>query len=813
MSSNKEKTDKIKDIVPTGNLFHQTIEEVMSTSMLPYSEYVIMDRALPRVEDGLKPVQRRILFDMLELGVTPDKPFKKSARIVGDTLGKFHPHGDSSVYGAMVRMAQDFVMGERLIQGQGNFGSIDGDDPAAMRYTEVKLSPLAMELMKDIDKDTVTYSFNFDDTLKEPDYMTGRFPNLFVNGASGIAVGLATNIPTHNLGEMIDGCVAYIDNPNITLDEMLTIVKGPDFPTGAMICTSQDMREAYATGRGKVAMRAVFHLEDAKNGKTNIVITEMPYQVNKADFLRSVGALKEKMKDELADITEILDESDKSGMRAVITLKKDADIDNIIAILLKHTDMQLNFNYNVVAIANGSPKQLGILDYLSYYTNFQLDIIVRRTKFDLERAKARAHIVEGLCIAIANIDEVIRIIKTSNSTADAKSKLMDRFKLTEMQTQAILDMRLSRLTNLETNKLQEELAQLRRDIEEYNAILESKNKQFKVVKKELLEIKNKYATERKTKVVSEFDNYDISPIEKLLDTECVVAVTNDCLRLKTLDIKQIQNASPNYTYDTVNALNKFVVHTSMNSSVCVFTNYGNFFKIPVRSIPNSKFIQKGTQFSQITNAETKEKIVGIFDERELTEVQELIMTTQDGFIKRIETSEFTTLKSGSLAIKLKDFDRVVSVQINDNLPSVLMVASDGMAVNFEYKTVPVTKRNSGGVIGMNLNDGAKVIFASQVNTLDRVLVVTPDGAGKKFSLNEIQVGARNRKGLKIITGKETIFNIISPIVTGEVILIDKDNKINAIDVNEIPIQERTNACKPLVKKTKLNLKEIGLYLN
>ena len=815
MSENKngnDRIDKIKSVEPRGSLFEKTVEEVMSTSMLPYSEYVIMDRALPRVEDGLKPVQRRILFDMLELGVTPDKPFKKSARIVGDTLGKFHPHGDSSVYGAMVRMAQDFVMGECLVEGQGNFGSIDGDPAAAMRYTEVRLTPLALELMKDLDKDTVSFSFNFDDTIKEPDYLTGRFPNLFVNGASGIAVGLATNIPTHNLGEMIDGCIAYIDNPNIGLDEMLKIIKGPDFPTGGMVCASNDMREAYATGRGKVSMRAVFHTEDEKSGKTNIVITELPYQVNKAEFLKSINALKEKMKDELADIYDILDESDKTGMRAVITLKKDADVDNIIGILLKHTDMQLNFNYNVVAIADGSPKQLGLLDYLSYYIKFQLDVIVKRTKFDLDKAKARAHILEGLVIAIQNIDEVIKIIKTSASTTDAKIKLIARFKFTEVQAQAILDMRLSRLTNLETVKLQEELAELKKLIDELTAILNSRDLQFGVIKKELKEIKDNYASPRKTKIVKSFETFDITPIEKLLDTECAVAVSNDGLKLKTLDIKQIQNASPNYKYDNLNALHKAVVHTSMNSYVYVFTNFGNFFKLAVRDIPNAKFIQKGTAFSQITSAESKEKIVGIFDENEFKESQELIMMTQDGFIKRVETSEYIDLKSGSLALKLKDFDRVISVQINDNLPSVLMVSSDGMAVNFEYKTAPLNKRNSGGVIGMNLNEKEKVIFASQVNTLDRVLVITPEGNAKKFSLNEIPIGARNRKGLKITSGKDKIFAIISPIVTGEIVLEDKD-KLYAIDVNDIPIQSRTNLCKPLIPKTKLTLKEVGLYLN
>ncbi len=799
-------------VEPTGNLYSMTVEDVMSTSMLPYSEYVIMDRALPRVEDGLKPVQRRILYDMIELGLTPDKPFKKSARVVGDTLGKFHPHGDSSVYGAMVRMAQDFVMGERLVEGQGNFGSIDGDSAAAMRYTEVRLTPLALELMQDLDKDTVSFSFNFDDTLKEPDYLTGRFPNLFVNGASGIAVGLATNIPTHNLGEMIDGCVAYIDNPNISLTEMLNIIKGPDFPTGGMVCTGKDMEEAYATGRGKVTMRAVFHTEDDKNGKTNIVITELPYQVNKAEFLKSVGDLKMKMKDELADICDITDESDKSGIRAVITVKKEGDVDNIIALLLKHTDMQLNFNYNVVAIADGSPKQLGLLAYLNYYIKFQNDIIVRRTKFDLERAKARAHIVEGLCVAIANIDEVVRIIKTSSSVADAKTKLMQRFNLTDIQTQAILDMRLSRLTSLEVEKLQEELKELHKTIEELTAILGSKARQMTVIKRELKEIKAKYATPRKTQIVTSFDDYIVTPIEKLLDTECAVAVTNDGLRLKTLDIKQIQNASPNYNYDNINALHRAIVHTSMNSKVYAFTNYGNFFSVAVRDIPNSKFSTKGTAFSEIAHAETQEKIVGLFAEQDFEENTELIFCTQDGYIKRSPASEYATLKTGSVALKLKDFDRVVSVQINDNLPSILMVSSEGMAVNVEYKTVPVTKRNSGGVIGMSLNEKDKVIFASQVNTLDRVLVVTPEGNGKKFSLNELQISARNRKGLKIVTGKEKVFAIISPIVTGEVVLQDKA-KIYAVDVNNITIQTRTSAGKPLVAKTKLDLKDVGLYLN
>ena len=808
----QDKTNKVKSIVPTGQLHEQTVEEVLSTSMLPYSEYVILDRALPRVEDGLKPVQRRILFDMMGLGLTPDKPTRKCALVVGDTLGKYHPHGDSSVYGALTRMAQDFVMAEPLVYGQGNFGSIDGDSPAAMRYTECRLTPVALELMKDLEKDTVDFGLNYDDSRKEPMYLPGRFPNLFVNGASGIAVGLATNIPTHNLGEMIDGCVAYIDNPNISLDEMLSIVKGPDFPTGGMVRVDSDMYEAYHTGRGKVVMRANFHFEDDKNGRTNIVIDELPYQVNKAEFLKSISALKDKYKDELQDIYDISDESDKNGMRAVITLKKDADIDNIVALLIKHTDMQLNFNYNVVAIADGSPKQLGLLDYLCYYIKFQLDVIVRRTKFDLEYAKNRAHILEGLCIAIENIDEVIRIIKTSASVNDAKQKLIQRFKLSDIQAQAILDMRLSKLTNLEVEKLQKELLELQRLIIEYESILASKTKQLKVIKKELLELKDQYASPRRTKIVKEFDSYEITPIEKLLDTECAVAVSNDGLKIKNLDIKQIQNASINYKYENINALHKFIVHTSMNSSVVMFTSFGNFFRLPVRSIPSAKFNTKATPLTQISNFEEKEKVVAIFDERELKENNELVMMTQDGFIKRVETSEFVDLKNNSLALKLRDFDRLISVQINDHLPSIIMMSTDGMAVNCEYESVPVTKRNSGGVIGMSLNDKEKVVFASQVNTLDKLLVVTIDGGAKKLSLNEFPVSSRNRKGLKVLNASDKILSVICPVVIGEVVIETKDN-IYTIDVNDIPMASRTQTTKPLIKKLDSAIKSIGLYVN
>ena len=470
-------------------IFEVSLDEVLHNSMMPYAEHVILDRALPRVEDGLKPVQRRILYTMYELGLTPDKPHKKCAKIVGDCLGKYHPHGDSSVYDALVRMAQDFNMRMPLVNGHGNFGTVDGDTAAAYRYTEARLEQLALELLRDIDKDTVDFSLNFDDSLMEPNTLPGRFPNLLVNGATGIAVGLATNIPPHNLGEVIDGTIAMIDNPKISLKEMMKHIKGPDFPTGAQIVGGEELENAYATGRGKIRVRANISLE-TDGAKRSIVIKEIPYQVNKANLLKKIADLKEDKKEEaFADIAEVVDESDRTGMRAVVRLKKDADANKICALLLKYTDLETTFGINMVAIAGGKPKQMGLLEILSYYINYQREVILRRSKYDLERAKERAHILEGLIIAVLNIDEVVRIIKNSANTPEARQNLRARFQLSEIQANAVLDLRLARLTRLEITKLQEELEQLRRLIKELTAIIGSKKLQMEVVKTELTEIK------------------------------------------------------------------------------------------------------------------------------------------------------------------------------------------------------------------------------------------------------------------------------------------------------------------------------------
>ena len=459
MAKNKKVTEQPAE--PTGQLYVEPLEKVLHSSMLPYAEFVILDRALPRVEDGLKPVQRRILYTMNEMGLTPDKPHKKSARIVGDCMGKYHPHGDSSVYDAMVRMAQTFNMGKTLVNGHGNFGSVDGDPAAAMRYTEARLEALALELLRDIDKETVSFSLNFDDSLKEPDVLPGRFPNLLVNGSSGIAVGLATNIPTHNLEEVINGVVAYIDNPAISLEEMMQYIPSPDFPTGGIIIANE-LIQAYKTGRGKISIRAKIAIEKTDSGKINLVITELPYQVNKAQLLQKIAILREEKKDELANIYDIADESDRQGMRAVIRLKKEANIDAILKVLYKYTDLEVTFGINMVVIAEGKPQQLGLMEIIRHYVKYQQQIVLKRTLFDLKQAEQRCHILEGLIIAVQNIDEVIAIIKKAESTSDAREKLMERFSISVEQAQAILDLRLARLTKLEIFKLEQELKELKK---------------------------------------------------------------------------------------------------------------------------------------------------------------------------------------------------------------------------------------------------------------------------------------------------------------------------------------------------------------
>ena len=520
------KKDERPPIATDKNILTKSMDDVMHESMLPYAEHVILERALPRVEDGLKPVQRRILYTMLGLGNTPDKPHRKSARIVGDCLGKYHPHGDSSVYDAMVRMAQDFNMRAPLVDGHGNFGSIDGDSAAAMRYTEARMTPLALELLRDIDKDTVKFSLNFDDTEKEPDVLPGRFPNLLVNGANGIAVGLATAIPPHNFAETIDAVIAQMEKPDISLDELMQIIPCPDFPTGGYILASDEIRAAYETGRGKLTVRAKCHIEEQKNGKKLIVATEMPYQVNKARALEGILKITQEKKAMFAGVSDIRDESDRMGMRAVIEVKKDADAGKILQYLYKYSDLQVTFGVNMVAIAEGKPQQLGLKDMLRYYIAHQEDVVTRRTRFDLDAAMKREHILNGLSIAVMNIDEVIAIIRASKTPKIAREALMKRFELTEIQAQAILDLRLQRLTNLELLAIEKEHKNILKTIKELNAILASPQRLHQVIKGELGEIREKYAKPRMTEIINAEPVIEVNEAE-IAAVDVSVAISAD----------------------------------------------------------------------------------------------------------------------------------------------------------------------------------------------------------------------------------------------------------------------------------------------
>ncbi len=781
-------------------IIYKSIEQVLHDSMIPYTETVVMDRALPRVEDGLKPVQRRILYSMLELGMTPDKGYRKSARLVGDCLGKYHPHGDSSVYDAMCRMAQDFIMRMPLVEGQGNFGSIDGDSPAAMRYTEAKLAPLALELLKDLDKDTVKFSFNFDDTLQEPDMLPGRFPNLLVNGASGIAVGVATNIPPHNLGECIDGVIAYIDNYNIKLADMMKIIKAPDFPTGGEIYFEDGLEQAYKTGKGKIMMRAKVALEN-NGGKTSIVITELPYQVNKAQLLQKIAELKEQNKDKLADISEILDESDKN-IRAVIRLKKDAKPKKILEYLYKATNLQQSFAINMVAIAGGKPRLMGLLDIISYYAQYQREVVVRRTKYDLNAAKERAHIVEGLLIAIRNIDEVIKIIKKSVSVSEAKTKLRARFNLSERQAQAILDMRLARLVNLEVGKLEEELRELKRKIAEYEAILASKKAQFEVVKKELLEVKKNYASPRRTTILK---NGDIKLEERKEASEdeakqYIVAVSAGHT-IKKVTAKNYSMSTKalgdNSTVTDVHTL----IHPAATKEVLLFmTNKGNCLKVSCDALKECKWRDKGFALNQLEKAAGKDEYpIAI-----LTAGSEgnLLFYSREGMIKKSSLKDCVTTKAFYQVMKLAGKDEVLGVELEKQGKSVLMLSTAGISLNFDKSEVPLQGRISGGVKGINLEDGDSVVFAGQFD-FDSVVVATDNGYLKKLPSTAFPLSARYRKGLRYINfegGSRVTFA-----ASVNTIAVDFGLKILSMETKKLPLSERLTAGNQIIKKKYFNI--------
>ena len=781
-------------------IIYKTIDEVLHDSMIPYTECVVMDRALPRVEDGLKPVQRRILYSMLELGITPDKPYRKSARIVGDCLGKYHPHGDSSVYDAMCRMAQDYILRATLVDGHGNFGSIDGDSPAAMRYTEARLTPLAMELMKDLEKDTVRWSLNFDDSLKEPDMMPGRFPNLLVNGASGIAVGVATNIPPHNLAEVIDGVVAYIDNPNIKLSEMMKIIKAPDFPTGGLLIVDEGLEQAYRTGKGKIAIRAKVEVEK-QGDKTNLVITELPYQVNKAMLLQKIAELKEQNKDKLTFISEIRDESDRTGMRAVIKLKKDANVKKILEYLYKSTNLQISYAINMVAIAGGKPKLMGLNEIISYYAQYQKEIIVRRTKYDLNMAKERAHIVEGLLIAIKNIDEVIKIIKKSISVAEAKQKLKDRFALSDKQAQAILDMRLARLVNLEVTKLEEELKELKAKIAEYERILASKKAQYDVVKKELLDIKKSYGNKRRSKIlkdgqivveeVSQNDNEEVNDV--IIGLSCGNTIKNINTKNYSMSQKSLSDNS------TITDVHSQVIKVPSNQMLLIFTDKGNCIKTLASNIKDCKWRDKGIALNQIDKNATSDEIpIKIIP---CPKDGEILFMTKEGMVKKSTVQDITVSKSYYQAVKINENDKLINVEIVKKEYPILMLSAQGYSLAFSSDEVPLQGRISAGVKGINLEEKDFVVFASQVN-YDSVVVVSDNGFIKKIKTSLFPLASRYRKGLKYINfaGNGKIVAFACSDEGDNTLAVDFGLKILPLETKKLPYSDRLSNGNEIIKK-------------
>ncbi|MDR0850317.1 MAG: DNA topoisomerase 4 subunit A [Christensenellaceae bacterium] len=733
-------------------MLYRSLDQVLHDSMIPYSEHVILDRALPRVEDGLKPVQRRILYSMLELGVTPDKAFRKSARIVGDCMGKYHPHGDSSVYDAMVRMAQPYNTNGLLIEGHGNFGSIDGDSAAAMRYTEARMAPLAMELLRDLEKDTVKWNFNFDDTLKEPDVLPGRFPNILVNGTTGIAVGLATNIPPHNLAEVIDGVCAYIDHPKITLKEMMKIIKAPDFPTGGYILSNSEIEQAYATGRGRIIMRAKIHIETDGADKRNIVITEIPYQTNKAAILQKIAVLREDGKNVLSGVADIRDESDRKGIRAVVKVKKDADIKAICDFLFKYTNLQTTFGVNMVAIAGGKPKQMSLLEILEYYVDYQREVVLRRSKYELEEAKEREHILSGLLIAIRNIDAVIKIIKTSPNTTTARQRLREKFNLSERQAQAILDMRLARLTSLEVFKLEEEIKQLQELIKKLTAIVNSKKLQFDLVKSEMLAIKKQYKKERQTVVMKNAEVAIPSDQDKKATQEVYIAV-NAMGNIKIINRKFFLTSIREFREtSTLAEAHNILVPSDTDKFALVFTNLGNCYKIPVRSIPESRFKDKGTPPSKvIKDMSENERVIYILSTDEETLPKgNLLFFTKSGMVKRTDIKEYGLLKSSFAAAKLKDDDEIIGMDVERDGTTLLFVTKDGMVLNAGRDDVPLQGRISGGVKGINLGSGDYCVFAGQTSDEGEVVMLTDKAYAKRVVVSSIDVMARYRKGLRLM---------------------------------------------------------------
>ncbi|EKP94758.1 DNA gyrase subunit A [Thermaerobacter subterraneus] len=777
-----------------GKILPVDIEEEMKQSYIDYAMSVIVNRALPDVRDGLKPVHRRILFAMREGGNTPDKPFKKSARTVGDVLGKYHPHGDAAVYDALVRMAQDFSMRYPLIEGHGNFGSIDGDPPAAMRYTEARLSPLAMELMRDLDKDTVDFVPNFDETEQEPAVLPARFPNLLVNGAAGIAVGMATNIPPHNLREAIDGVIHLIDYPDATDRDLMKVIKGPDFPTGGIIVGREGIRQAYTTGRGIITIRAHAQIETAASGKARIVVTEIPYEVTKSKIIEKIAELVQERR--IEGITDLRDETDRSGLRVVIELARGANPNVILNQLYKFTPMQVSYGIIQLALVDGQPRVLTLKQLLRHYLDHQKDVIVRRTRHDLAKAEARAHILEGLRIALDHIDAVITLIRQSRTVDEARTGLMENFNLTEKQAQAILDMRLQRLTGLEREKVEEEYQELLKEIEYLRAVLNSEKMVLDIIKQELGEIRDRFGDDRRTKIVAGAAEFEV---EDLIAEEDVVITLTHRGYIKRLPVDTYRSQRrggrgitgiQTREEDFVSQL--FIATTHEN--LLFFTNRGKVYHRRVHEVPEASRTARGTAVVNLIEIGQDEQVTAVIPVRDFGEDRDLLMCTRRGVVKRTALAEFGHIRRGGLiALSLDPGDELVAVQLTDGRGDVLLLTRQGQAIRFPVAEVRTMGRTARGVMGIRLEEGDEVVGMEVADDEAHLLVITDRGYGKRTPVREFRAQGRGGKGIRAITltarnGQVAGFEVVRP--GEEVMLISQGGIVLRVPVDQVSIQGR-----------------------
>ena len=764
------------------------LKKTMEESYIDYAMSVIASRALPDVRDGLKPVQRRVLFSMIELNNGPDKPHRKCARIVGDTMGKYHPHGDSSIYGALVNMAQDWSTRYPLVDGHGNFGSVDGDGAAAMRYTEARLSKISMEMLADINKNTVDFAPNFDETEKEPTVLPARYPNLLVNGTSGIAVGMATNIPPHNLKEIIAAVVKIIDNiveenRDTEIEEILKIVKGPDFPTGATILGTRGIEEAYRTGRGKIRVRAVSNIETLPNGKSQIIVTELPYLVNKARLIEKIADLVKEKK--IDGITALNDHSSREGMRICIELRRDVNANVLLNKLYKHTQLQDTFGVIMLALVNNQPKVMNLMEILKHYLAHQEEVVTRRTQYDLNKARERAHILEGLLKALDNIDEVIRIIRGSENTQVAKARLMERFELSDAQAQAIVDMRLRTLTGLEREKLEAEYKELMARIRRLEAILADRNLLLRVIREEILTISEKYGDERKTAIG--FDEFDISMEDMIPNENIVITMTKlGYIKRMTVDNFRSQNRGGKGIKGMQTIEDDYIdelLMTTTHHYLMFFTNMGKVYRLKAYEIPEAGRTARGTAIINLLQLQAGEKITAVLSLKDYSQGQYLFMATKSGIVKKTPIQDYANVrKTGLAAISLKDDDELIEVKFTDNKKDIILVTKYGQCIRFKDTDVRSTGRVSMGVRGINLSDGDEIIGMQLCSQGDYLLIVSEKGMGKRTSMSEFSVQNRGGKGVKCYKITEKTGNVVG------VKAVNDDNEVMMITTEGIIIR-------------------------